>query len=113
MAKQTTRQEINREKQKVWTSRIKEWKSSGLTQVEFCRQEDLSTCQFTYWKCKLDKKEAAVKFVSLSGKALQPQLPCNSQAHIKLIFDSKYQIEIEDGFSPLTLSNLIRTLERL
>jgi hypothetical protein len=112
MAKQT-REEQNREKQRVWTSRIKEWKSSGLSQVEYCRQKELSKCQFTYWKCKLDKKEAAVKFVSISGESVQTQIPRNNQAPLKLILDSKYQIEIGDGFSPGTLSALIRTLDRL
>jgi hypothetical protein len=112
MAKQT-REDQNREKKRVWTSRINAWKSSGLTQVEYCRQKELSKCQFTYWKCKLDKKEVPVKFVSIPGESVQSQVLRDNQAPIKLIIDSRYQIEIGDGFSPGTLSALICTLGRL
>ena len=112
MAKRT-RKERNREKRREWKSRINAWKSSGLTQVEYCRQKELSKCQFTYWKCKLDKKEVPVKFISIPGESVQSQIPRNTQAPIKLIIDSRYQIEIGDGFSPGTLSALICTLGRL
>ena len=112
MAKRT-RKESNKEKQRVWTSRINAWKSSGLSQVEYCRQKDLSRPRFTYWKCKLGKKADSVRFVPVLGKSVRSQIPQNHQAPIKLIIDSRYQIEIGDGFSPGTLSTLIRTLGRL
>jgi hypothetical protein len=112
MAKQT-RKERNREKRREWKSRINAWKSSGLTQVEYCRQKELSKCQFTYWKCKLEKKVDPITFVPIMGKPVRSQTPQNHQAPIKLIIDSMYQIEIGDGFSPGTLSTLIRTLDRL
>jgi len=111
MAEQT-RKEKNREKQRVWTSHINGWKSSGLTQVEYCRQKELSRCQFTYWKCKLEKKADPVRFIPISGESFRSQTPQNHQAPIKLIVDNRYQIEIGDGFSPGTLSTLIRTLGR-
>ena len=111
MAEQT-RKERNEEKQRVWTSHINAWKSSGLTQTEYCRQKELSRCQFTYWKCKLVKKSAPVTFVPIMEQSVRSQIPHNNQAPIKLIIDT-YQIEIGDGFSPGTLSTLIRTLGRL
>jgi hypothetical protein len=112
MAEQS-REEQRREKRRVWTSRINGWKSSGLSQAEYCREKELSKCQFTYWKCKLEKKAAPVTFVPLSGESVRFQKGQNHQAPIKLIIDSHYEIEIGDGFSPWTLSTLIRTLGRL
>ena len=112
MAEQS-RKERNREKQRVWTNHINAWKSSGLSQVEYCRQKDLSRCRFTYWKCKLEKKADPVTFVPIPGKSFRSQIPHNNQVPIKLIIDRGYQIEIGDGFSPDTLSSLIRTLVRL
>jgi len=108
MAEQT-REERNREKQRVWTSHINAWKSSGLTQTEYCRQKDLIRHQFTYWKCKLVKKSTPVTFVPIMEQSLRSQPPHHNEAPIKLIID-KYRIEIGDGFSPGTLSTLIRTL---
>lgn len=112
MAEQT-RKERNGGKQRVWTSHINAWKSSGLTQAKYCRQKDLIRHQFTYWKCKLEKKVDPITFVPIMGKPVRSQTPQNHQAPIKLIIDSMYQIEIGDGFSPGTLSTLIRTLDRL
>lgn len=112
MAEQSCR-ERNKEKQKIWTSHIEGWKSSGLSQVDYCRQNDLSRVQFTYWKCKLDKKAEPVTFVPVLGKPFLAERAFNSQVPLKLIIDSHYKIEIADGFSPATLSALIHTLERL
>ena len=109
MAEQS-RKARDREKQRMWRSRIKAWESSGLSQVEYCRQKDLSRCQFTYWKCRLLRKETPVRFVPILRKSVRSLVHGDSQAPIKLIIDSRYEIEIGDGFSPDTLSTLIRTL---
>ena len=108
MAKQS-RAERNREKQRKWSSHIEAWKNSNLSQVEYCRQKDLSRHQFTYWNCKLRKKDA-VTFVPILGSSMRSQELGHNQAPIKLIIDSRYQIEIGEGFCPVTLSSLIRTL---
>jgi hypothetical protein len=111
MAEQN-RKEWNREKRRTWTAHIEAWKNSDLSQVEYCREKNLSRHQFTYWNCKLRKKDA-VTFVRISGTPLRSQDPRHNHAPIKLIVDSRYQIEIGDGFSPATLSMLIRTLDGL
>lgn len=110
MAEQSWK-ERNIEKQRIWRSHIEAWKSSDLSQVEYCRQKDLSRVQFTYWKCKLVKKTEPVTFVPVLGKPLlSSEGPLDHQAPIKLIIDKRYKIEVGDGFSPMTLSTLIRTL---
>jgi hypothetical protein len=109
MAEQN-RKERNREKRRAWAAHIEAWKSSNLSQVEYCRQKDLSRPQFTYWKCKLRKKADPVSFVPILGASFRSQIQRNHSAPIKLIIDNRYQIEIGEGFSPDTLSTLIRTL---
>ena len=108
MAEQS-RKERNREKARIWTGHIEAWKNSGLSQVEYCREKNLSRHRFTYWNSKLRKKDA-VTFLPILGSALCTQGLGRDQALIKLIIDSRYQIEIGEGFSPATLSTLIRTL---
>jgi hypothetical protein len=109
MAEQS-RKERNRKKQRIWAAHIEGWKSSNLSQVEYCRQKDLSRPQFTYWKCKLRKKADPVSFVPVLGTSFRSQIHRNHSAPLKLIIDNRYQIEIGEGFSPDTLSTLIRTL---
>jgi len=107
-----TRSERNREKQESWTSHIEAWRTSGLSQVDYCRQHELSRHRFTYWKCKLDKKTNPVAFIPISGDSFRAQIRYNNKTPIKLNIGS-YQIEIGDGFSPETLSTLILTLGRI
>ena len=103
-----SRSEKNREKQGVWSSHVEAWKNSGLSQIDYCRQHNLSRNQFTYWKCKLDKKHELVTFVPISGNSVLSR----NQTPIKLNIGC-YQIEVGDGFTPETLTNLISTLGRL
>ena len=107
-----TRAERNRGKQESWKSHVEAWRTSGLSQVDYCRQHDLSRHRFTYWKCKLDKKIAPVTFIPISGDSVRSQRRYNNQTPIKLNIGS-FQIEIGDGFSPETLSALIFTLSRI
>jgi hypothetical protein len=112
MAEQT-REEKNQKKQEFWTSHIESWKESGLKQIDYCRQNNISRHRFTYWKCKLHKKKDSLTFVSVSGKAILSQLSPYNQASLKLNIGGTYQIEIGDGFSPETLSILVQTLGRI
>ena len=42
---------------KTWLRYVSEWKTSNLSQAEFCRQKNLHPAKFSYWKTQLDKKE--------------------------------------------------------
>ena len=112
MAEQS-RAERTMEKQRIWQSHIEAWKSSGMSQVDYCQANDLSRHRFTYWKCKLTKREEPVRFVPIPGEGFGSQIPNNNHSRLRLILDSRYEIEIGDGFSPGTLSSLIYTLGRL
>jgi len=109
MAEETS-EERNRAKQQFWSSHIESWKDSGLKQSEYCRQNNLIRHRFTYWKCKLHKKIESLSFVPIPGNTILSQINLNNQATLKLNIGGPYQIEIGDGFSPATLSILIRTL---
>ncbi len=37
-------------KRKFWATHLSEWKSSGLSQSEYCRQNDLKLHCFLYWR---------------------------------------------------------------
>ena len=37
-----------------WPEHFERWRQSGLTQIEYCRQEELSRHRFKYWRRKLD-----------------------------------------------------------
>lgn len=107
-----TREEINREREESWTRHIKGWEESGLTQIEYCRQNNLSKHRFTYWKCKRHRKDEPVKFVSLCPTRTTRNASLKDTG-VRLIIRDRYRVEVGEGFSEDVLHRLIVVLERV
>lgn len=39
-----------------WTTLVREWESSGLSQTEFCRQRSIKVTTFNFWKLRILKQ---------------------------------------------------------
>jgi len=107
--KQVTRSEKNREKEAHWIKHIESWKGSGLSQIDYCRENNLSRHRFTYWKLKNNKKANPVKFIPLISKPTVPSLH-SSMEPLKVHVGDRYLIEVGEDFSDETLRRLINTL---
>lgn len=103
-----TRKEKSEELTKFWQHHIDQWSNSGLTQTEYCRQNDLSRDRFTYWKTKFNRKNLPVEFVQINAQPMSI-----GQPSLKLNIGSALQIEIPDGFSRATLEQVLMTLNVL
>ena len=107
-----SREEKDKEREESWTRHIKDWERSGLTQIEYCRQNDLSKHRFIYWKSKRQIKKEPIKFVSLyPGHTIKN--PSLNDTGLKLIIGDKYRIEVGEGFSEDVLHRLMTALERM
>lgn len=40
-----------------WTKRVAQWQASGLSQAEFCRQNDVKLTTFNFWKLRVLKQQ--------------------------------------------------------
>jgi hypothetical protein len=99
------------EKRRFWQDQIERQSQSKLTQAQYCDQNGLKLSQFTHWKYKSPKKTiAAVTFVSVPVPTInaKPAAP----VALNLITAAGYRIEVHPGFDPVTLRQLIATLER-
>jgi hypothetical protein len=108
-----SRSEERAEKRQVWQQHIRNWKESGLAQSEYCRRHKLRENQLTYWKRKF---EPAVSPISLVELQLEPALQSRisaKQAPLCLIVCDQYRIEVERGFDPVALQQLVLTLRQL
>ena len=101
--------ERNREKAIFWADHIKRWEGSGLSQIDYCRANNLSRHHFTYWKCKNNKKNNPVKFIPVVPKSSPPSLSNNVEP-LKVQIGDRYRIEVGEGFSEKTLARLINAL---
>ena len=94
-----------------WFDRIEAWKQSGLTQKEFCEQQQLRLGSFQRWRgifMRGEKPEvsSAVSFLPLNVTAA----PASSLA---LLIDDHLRIEIPAGFDPVTLKQVVQALRTL
>jgi hypothetical protein len=91
---------------------VRRWRSSGLTQAEYCRRNDLKWSTFNYWRKRL-ATSAAVTLVQVpvgfnrNGSGYHP---CQE---LTLVLGDRYKVEIGDNFNPCTLARLVDTLGQL
>jgi len=102
-------------KQVFWKAHISAMDKSRLSLAEYCRRHGLSYHAFRYWRRKLGKGVGTpVSLVPVPGEILQRDHhhTCNA-ADLRLKLKGRFTIEIGDGFSPVTLTRLVSTLEAL
>jgi hypothetical protein len=51
-----------------WSSHIKRWDESNLSQPEYCKQAGIAYTSFVYWRCKLtaESKASPTNFVPIA-----------------------------------------------
>ncbi|NOQ78421.1 MAG: hypothetical protein GQ546_03365 [Gammaproteobacteria bacterium] len=86
------------------------WKTSGLTQVEYCQQNNIKSHIFTYYKSKLGYGQAKV-----ASNTLMPVQIVSEQSHRSGITislpDNNLSIDINPGFDPQTLQQVLTLLK--
>ena len=91
-------------KQRYWQRYIDQWSQSGLSQAAYCREHKLKIKSFTYFKSRLKKKNLPVQFVQVPVESVRVPY------FLKLNIGSSFQIDIPDGFSQNTLTQVLQVL---
>ena len=108
-----TRAERIAEKRRFWEQQIQHWKDSGLTQIEFCRLHNLKPHQLTYWKKRFAPAKEPVSLVELKWEPTYQATPCRNPSPLRLIVNDQFRIDVDRGFDPLTLQQLVLSLRPL
>jgi hypothetical protein len=107
-----TRQAELAEKRRYWEEQVQSWRGSGLSQKEYCRQYQLPENRLTYWKKRFTKAETAVSFVQVQvGGGVRSDSHFSQGSGLRLIVGKKHEIEVDRGFDPHVLWQLIHVLE--
>jgi len=110
---QLSRAQQLEQKRTYWKQHIDSWQETGLTQVEYCRKNNLKHHQLVYWKKRFLKIETGMSFVPVKLDDLL-DLPTQSDcAALCLVINSHLKIEIRAGFDPKLLRQLIFSLRGL
>jgi uncharacterized protein with WD repeat len=59
------RQASLEERERFWDEHLREWRSSGLSQAQYCRENNLSSKTFAYWKRKKKAAGGSVRLVEI------------------------------------------------
>jgi hypothetical protein len=100
------------ERRRFWEQHLREWKSSGLSQAEFCRQNKLSLKTFVYWKRRQKTMSSPVCLVEVPVQSQSLVSFPSCLTPLRLLVGSHYRIEIEKNYDAEALDQLIQFLDK-
>jgi hypothetical protein len=98
----------NEQRATHWRTIVEKHTASGLSAVDFCREQQIKVSQFYRWHRKFRNNDnqgrGPTGFLEL--------VPCKKQngSGIRIRYPSGLCIEVEQGFDPLTLRRAIQAL---
>ena len=110
---QLSRAEQLEQKRTFWKQHIESWQETGLTQLEYCRRNNLKHHQLVYWKKRFLKTQTEVSFVPLKLEDLLDTPAQLDRAPLNLVIHNQFKIEIRAGFDALLLRQVIVALRGL
>ncbi|WP_420828911.1 IS66 family insertion sequence element accessory protein TnpA [Desulfobulbus rhabdoformis] len=101
-----------------WQEHIAGWKASGLSQLVYCRNNNLAVATFGYWRRKLKLQSGEVdkpRFYPLAVAPSQQTIPPHKDGKpFRLLLGGhRFVIEIDNEFSSSTLQHIVRALEQI
>jgi hypothetical protein len=96
-----------------WKQHIDSWQQTGLSQAEYCRQNNLKHHQLIYWKKRFLKAETEASFVPLKLEDLLDISAEPDRASLALVINHHFKIEIRAGFDAQLLRQVIFALQGL
>jgi hypothetical protein len=94
---------------------VAEYEASGLSQVEFCREQGLSLATLARYRKRQTQSNpvAGNRWVEVKECASRPALGVPASSGLAVALPSGRRIEIGRGFDAHTLAQLLGVLERL
>jgi len=117
------RERRSEERRRYWVRVVAEWRKSGLSQVRFCREREITVQTFRWWKSRLSQEGGGGRLRprasrrSKKAPAGAPFVPVEVVGHtepsaIELVCGGR-KVRIHGDFEPLVLEKIVRTLEAL
>lgn len=96
-------------KKELWEQHIESWRSSGLTQVQYCREHQLKIPTFQYWKSKFERRNLSRPLLPVAIQSNSPPMASSSvSSGIAITVNDQLRIELDVGFNRDTL---LKTLD--
>lgn len=103
------------EKGFFWQQRIQEWEASGLTQVAFCKEHNLSFGSFKKWRQRLTARVTSSKRLRLVSipAAVDPKAETapSEQPKSITVHVGALRLDVPQDFDSAHLTQLVQTLQ--
>jgi len=102
------------EKRRIWSKHIEDWRESGKSQAQYCREQGLSAKLFYYWKNKNNgnSSDVGVKLVPVDMPRIKYHFSEEVESPLVLVV-RQYRVEVGERFDSSTLARLLNTLDRI
>ncbi len=105
------------ERAAFWRQVLADWEASGLSQAEFCRQQDLKAVTFAWWKRRL-KGSAGARSASGAPAAqsagrsafVELALPARGAVGYELVLPGGACLHLPVDFDPERIARLVQVL---
>ena len=98
-----------------WQGHIAACDKSDLNQTDYCAKHSVALSTFCYWKKKLRRLDSNNQvFYPLTISTERSATPAKGGKGVSITLrDGRFSIEVDQGFSTTTLSQVITILEQL
>lgn len=99
------------ERTELWKQRIEGWKESGLSQLAYCKKNNIPNSNFNYWKKKIYTPRKDLEELKLI------KLPVKVQSLTTCLFTIEcpfgYKIQVPESFNSDSLKRLVLDLKEI
>jgi len=107
------------ERESLWRRLVRRWRSSGLTQADFCRRQRLSIPAFRWWKQELDRRDArrhgssagTAHFLPVKVVSPSDSVSSGNGGLVELELNGGRILRVRPGFDPDLLVKIISAVE--
>lgn len=94
---------------KFWIRHVKGWRSSGLSQRDYCRRHHLTKGTLGYWSSKLKQSKATeIELVQVGHAEIKEHRPSSP---IELVVQRRYLLRLWPGIDPEHMRDVLSVLE--
>jgi hypothetical protein len=98
-----------KEKRKFWEAQIQAWQASGVSQAEYCRQNNLKMHQWWYWRKRISHlSDSDITFVPLNLSSDKMY-----RSGVNVVTPNGYRIEVDNSFDLSKLRQLVTAVRGL
>lgn len=103
------------ELERFWQAHMVHWRSSGQTQVDYCRERGLSVHRLRWWKTKFERHRKSIEtggqgFIPVQVQTLPGGPAGQVDSGVRVWVSERVCVEVAVGFDQATLGAVVQVL---